>query len=320
MQTFIFRKAKSLDDATADYRFLAGGTTLIDLMKLEVETPRAVLDLNALPLNEVKTTKDGGLFVGALVKNAALAQNDLVKRNYAVLSQAILAGASPQLRNKATTSGNLLQRTRCVYFRDNTKPCNKREPKSGCPAIDGHNRNLAILGTSDACIATNPSDMNVAMMALDAKIHLQNGKLRRDVEIKDFYLLPGTTPEKEHALVPGDLITGVTLPPLPAGTKSAYLKLRDRASYEFALASAAVIITLKNGVINQARIAMGGIGAIPWRMFDAEKLLQGKAPQDSLFKEAGEVALRTAKPHSENGFKVELAKRCLVQALKSTVS
>ena len=261
----------------ADVRFLAGGTTLIDLMKLNVETPARVLDINRLPLDKIEATPDGGLKIGATVRNSDLAHHPTVQRDYAVLSQAILAGASAQLRNMATTAGNLLQRTRCVYFRDTAMPCNKREPGTGCPAITGSNRTLAILGTSEHCIATNPSDMCVAMAALEATIHVQGPKGTRAIPIGDFHLLPGNTPHRETVLEPGDLITHVTLPPPIAGSKQVYLKLRDRASYEFALASAAVVITIAGGNVTRARIALGGVGTKPWRSPEAEAALVGQA-------------------------------------------
>src|SRR5438046_327733 len=260
----------------ADVRFVAGGTTLLDLMKLNVETPARVLDINRLPLDKIEATSDGGLKIGATVRNSDLANHPMVQRDYAVLSQAILQGASAQLRNMATTAGNLLQRTRCVYFRDTAMPCNKRDPGSGCPAITGMNRNLAILGTSENCIATNPSDMCVAMAALEATIHIQGPKGSRAVPIADFHLLPRSTPNRETVLEPGDLITHVTLPPPIAGSKQLYLKLRDRASYEFALASAAVVIALAGGKVTRARIALGGVGTKPWRSPEAEAALAGQ--------------------------------------------
>src|SRR5580693_224393 len=228
----------------ADVRFIAGGTTLLDLMKLNVETPVQLIDINRLPLDKVEATPDGGLKVGATVRNSDLAHHPTVQRDYSVLSQAILNGASAQLRNMATTAGNLLQRTRCMYFRDTAMPCNKREPGSGCPAIAGSNRMLAVLGTSEHCIATNPSDMCVAMAALEATIHVEGPKGSREIAFGDFHLLPGSTPNRETVLEPGDLVTHVTLPPPRSGSKQVYLKLRDRASYEFALASAAVVITV----------------------------------------------------------------------------
>src|SRR5882724_8047402 len=242
----------------AEIRFVGGGTTLLDLMKLNVETPARVLDINRLPLDKIEATPDSGLKIGATVRNSDLAHHPTVERDYAVLSQALLAGASAQLRNMATTAGNLLQRTRCVYFRDTAMPCNKREPGTGCPAITGSNRTLAVLGTSEHCIATNPSDMCVAMAALEATIHVQGDRDTRAILIGDFHLLPGNAPTRETVLEPGDLITHVTLPPPVAGSRQVYLKLRDRASYEFALASAAVVITVSGGKVTRARVALGG--------------------------------------------------------------
>jgi xanthine dehydrogenase YagS FAD-binding subunit len=300
----------------ADVRFLAGGTTLVDLMKLNVETPGQVLDINRLPLDEIEAAADGGLKIGATVRNSALAHHPTVQRDYAVLSQAILSGASAQLRNMATTAGNLLQRTRCVYFRDTAMPCNKREPGSGCPAITGANRTLAVLGTSDHCVATNPSDMCVAMAALEATIHVLGPRGTRAIPIGDFHLLPGNTPNRETVLEPGDLITHVTLPPPVARSKQVYLKLRDRASYEFALASAAVVITVAGGNVTLARVALGGVGTKPWRSPEAEVALVGQAANEANFRKAAEAAMRDAKPQSENRFKIELARRCLAHALK----
>lgn len=299
----------------ADVRFVAGGTTLLDLMKLNVETPARLLDVNRLPLDEIETAADGGLEIGATVRNADLAQHPAVMRDYSVLSQALLAGASAQLRNMATTAGNLLQRTRCMYFRDTAMPCNKRQPGTGCPAITGNNRGLAILGTSDRCIATNPSDMCVALAALEATIHVQGQRGTRAIPIGDFHLLPGTTPERETVLEPGDLVTRVTLPPPRAGSRHIYLKLRDRASYEFALASAAVVITIAGGTVTHARIALGGVGTKPWRSPEAESALVGQPADANSFRAAAETALHEARPQSENGFKVELARRCLAHAL-----
>src|SRR5437762_1446515 len=300
----------------ADVRFVAGGTTLIDLMKLNVETPARLVDINRLPFDKVEPTPDGGLKIGATVRNSDLANHPKVLRDYAVLSQALLAGASAQLRNMATTAGNLLQRTRCMYFRDTAMPCNKREPGTGCPAITGSNRMLAILGTSEHCIATNPSDMCVAMAALEATIHVQSSNGARAIPFGEFHLLPGSTPNRETVLEPGDLITYVTLPPPVEGSRQVYLKLRDRASYEFALASAAVVITITGGKVARARIALGGVGTKPWRSAEAEAALVNQAANEANFRKAAEAALRDAKPHSENGFKIELAKRCLTHALK----
>jgi len=304
----------------ADVRFLAGGTTLLDLMKLNVETPARLVDINRLPLDKVERMPDGGLKIGATARNSDLAHHPIVRRDYAVLSQAILAGASAQLRNMATTAGNLLQRTRCMYFRDTAMACNKREPGTGCPAITGSNRTLAVLGTSQNCIATNPSDMNVAMAALEATVHVQGAKGPRAVPLGEFHLLPGSTPERETVLEPGDLITHVTLPPPIAGSKQVYLKLRDRASYEFALASAAVVITVAGGKVTWARVALGGVGTKPWRSPEAEAALIGQIANATSFRAAAEAAMRDAKPRSENAFKIELAKRCLTHALQTAAT
>ena len=300
----------------AEIRFIAGGTTLIDLMKLNVEQPENLVDVNRLALDKVEATPDGGLTIGATVRNSELAWHPLVRKNYRVLSEAILSGATAQIRNMATTAGNLLQRTRCVYFRDPAMPCNKRQPGSGCGAINGFNRNLAILGTSEQCIATNPSDMNVAMAALEATIHVRGTKGERAIPIGDFHVLPGNTPQRETVLEPGDLITHVTLPPPAPGNRSLYLKLRDRMSYEFALASAAVVITAANGTITRARIAMGGVGTKPWRSTEAEAELADQPATEATFRKAADAAVRDAKAQSQNGFKIELTKRCLVHALK----
>jgi xanthine dehydrogenase YagS FAD-binding subunit len=301
--------------AGAHAKFVAGGTTLIDLMKLDVETPSVVVDINRLPLADVARTADGGLKIGALARNSDVAHHPEVARDYAVLSEALLSGASVQLRNMATTGGNLLQRTRCVYFRDTASACNKREPGSGCAAIGGFNRNLAILGTSEHCIASNPSDQNVALTALEATVQITGPGGERSVPIGEFYLLPGDTPERETVVQPGELITSVTLPPRTSGATSTYLKLRDRASYEFALASAAVVVTVEAGVMSRVRFALGGVGTKPWRNPAAETALEGKAPSGEAFAAAAQIVLAEARPQSHNGFKVELAKRCLVHAL-----
>ena len=299
----------------APIRFLAGGTTLLDLMKLDVERPAQVIDIHRLPLDRVEAIDGGGITIGATVRNSDLANHPLIKSHYPVLSQALLSGASAQLRNMATTGGNLLQRTRCVYFRDAATPCNKREPGTGCSAIDGFNRNLAILGTSEHCIATNPSDMNVAMTALEATIHVEGAQGKRDIAIDDFFLLPGSTPERETSLKPGELITHVTLPAAVPGNRMVYLKLRDRASYEFALASAAVVIKVSAGKIDHIRIALGGVGVRPWRSREAEAQLLGRTSDATAFRAASEAALQSARVQSQNGFKVELAKRCIQHAL-----
>jgi xanthine dehydrogenase YagS FAD-binding subunit len=319
---FRFSKASSVSEAIANValpgaKFVAGGTTLVDLMKLYVERPNALVDINSLPLDQIETQPSGGLKIGALVRNSDLAHDAQVQKLYPVLSQALLSGASPQLRNMATTGGNLLQRTRCYYFRDTSYACNKRQPRSGCPALDGYNRIHAVLGTSDQCIATHPSDMAVAMMALGATIVVAGANGERTIPIDKFYLLPGRTPERENVLDHGEMITHVTLPALPGSAKSHYLKRRDRAAYEFALASAAVIVDLDGGKIRKAQVAMGGVGTIPWRLPEAEHELHGRAADEHVFRRAAEIALRGAKGHGDNDFKIELAKRTLVRALKN---
>lgn len=327
MDSFTFTQPTTIDQAVqaavksstaqqgAQVRFVAGGTTLIDLMKLNVERPREVVDINGLPLDRIEPSPTGGLVIGALARNSDVAHHPSVQRDYPVLSQALLSGASPQLRNMATTAGNLLQRTRCVYFRDIVHPCNKREPGTGCSAVDGHNRMLAILGTSKDCIASNPSDQNVALTALEATIQIEGPKGKRSVPILDFYLVPGSTPDRENVLEPGEIITSVTLPSPVAGTNSTYLKLRDRAAYEFALVSAAIVMKVSGGKIQHIRVALGGVGTKPWRSFEAERALEGRAADRASFVKAAEAALKDARPASENAFKVELSRRCIVRAL-----
>jgi len=320
METFTYTRATGVQQAIqaagqSQARFIAGGTTLLDLMKLNVERPSQLVDINRLPLDQVEKLPDGRLRIGATVRNSDLAHHPTVVSDYAVLSQALLAGASAQLRNMATTGGNLLQRTRCMYFRNEAMACNKRTPGSGCSAIEGDNRTLAILGTSKDCIATNPSDMNVALTALEATIHIQGAKGERDVAIGDFFLVPGNTPQRETVLEPGELITFVTLPAPKAGSKQIYLKLRDRASYEFALSSAAIVAVVNGGKLDFVRVALGGVGTKPWRSLEAERVLHGKTADEKVFRQAAEAALHGAQPQSENGFKVQLAKRCITHAL-----
>jgi xanthine dehydrogenase YagS FAD-binding subunit len=301
----------------AEVRFIAGGTTLVDLMKLRAETPNHLVDVNRLPLDKIEVLPSGGMRIGATVRNSTLAHHAIVQRDYSVLSQAILSGASTQIRNMATTAGNILQRTRCVYFRDPAMPCNKREPGTGCPAITGHNRMMAILGVSEDCIASNPSDMCVALAALDATVHIERANGVVTVPFTDFHLLPGDSPERENVLQPGDLITHIELPSPLRGSKQLYLKLRDRASYEFALASAAVVLKVADGKIESARIALGGVGTKPWRAPEAEAAMVGKPATEATYEAAAQAALRGAKPRSQNGFKVELAKRCIIHALRT---
>ena len=321
MQAFHYQKIHDIPGAitsgTAPHsKFVAGGTTLIDLMKLNVERPTTLVDINLLALDKIEKMPDGGVRIGAMVRNSDLAHDATIQQEYPVLSQALLSGASPQLRNMATTGGNLLQRTRCYYFRDTAYACNKREPGSGCAALDGFNRIHAVLGTSEHCIATHPSDMAVAMMALEATVHIRGPKGERSVPLNEFYFVPGSTPNRENVLVAGDLITHVTLPALDSGTRSYYLKRRDRASYEFALASAAVVVQMQSSRMQRVRIALGGVGTKPWRSMEAEKALEGQDANEASFNAAADAALRNAKPLRDNAFKVELAKRTLRRALK----
>jgi xanthine dehydrogenase YagS FAD-binding subunit len=319
MDVFRYSQARTVDGALrAGGTFLAGGTTLVDLMKLNVLQPQSVVDINGLPLDRVEALPGGGLRVGALVRNSDLANHETVKKNYTVLSEALLSGASPQLRNMATTGGNLLQKTRCYYYRDVNYACNKRQPGSGCAALDGFNRIHAVLGGSEHCVATNPSDMAVAMMALEATVHTQGSKGERSIALDEFYLVPGSTPDRENVLAPGELITQVTLPALASGTRSVYLKLRDRQQYEFALASAAVVIQVSGGNIQRARIAFGGVGTKPWRSREAEKALEGQQAGTEVFRRAADAAMADAKPLKYNAFKIELAKRALVRTLEET--
>jgi len=309
------RRAKTAQQG-ADIRYIAGGTTLVDLMKLDVERPQTLIDITRLPLTEIEAAPGGGVEIGAMVRNSDLAHHPLVQRDYPVLSEALLSGASAQLRNKATTSGNLLQRTRCMYFRDVAMPCNKREPGSGCGAITGINRTMAILGGSEHCVATNPSDMNVALVALEAVVRIHGAAGSRDIPIADFHLPPGATPQRETVLQPGDLVTHIVLPAAAPGSRSTYLKLRDRASYEFALVSAAVVATVEAGRIQRVRIALGGVGTTPWRLMDAERRLTGMPATPDSYQRIAAAALKDARPLSQNGFKVALAQRCLVHALR----
>jgi|SRR5438105_4145609 len=309
------RGARAAAAAVAGARYLAGGTTLVDLMKLHVERPPAIVDINALPLTEISALPDGGVRVGAMVRNSDMAHHDLIRSRYPMLSQAILAGASAQVRNMATTGGNLLQRTRCYYFRDTSAACNKREPGSGCSALDGYNRMHALLGTSEHCIATHASDMCVALAALDAVVHLVGPRGERSVPLNDFHLTPRDHPERETVIEAGELITAVDLPALPFGARSTYVKVRDRASYAFALASAAVALDIRDRAIRDARIALGGVATKPWRALDAERALVGRPPDGSSFRAAADAALAGAVPRAHNRFKIELAKRTLVRAL-----
>jgi xanthine dehydrogenase YagS FAD-binding subunit len=321
MRAFTYERADNIAAAARAVaaqpgaKFIAGGTNLLDLMKLEVETPTHLVDVNRLPLAATEETAEGGLRIGALVRNSDLAADPRVRKNYGVLSRALLSGASGQLRNKATTAGNLLQRTRCYYFYDTSKPCNKREPGSGCSAISGFNRIHAVVGASDHCIATHPSDMAVAMQALDARVEtvMADGSAQT-IPLVDFYRLPGNTPQIETSLESGQIITAVTLPPPPQGTQI-YRKVRDRASYAFALASVAAVVDTAGGKIRGARLAFGGIAPKPWRVAEAEQLLEGSTPNDAAFTRAADAVVAGGHGYGHNDFKLPLVKRTLSAVL-----
>ncbi len=318
MRTFTYKVPSSIRQATSDFGqssdFLAGGTTLIDLMKLEVMTPSQLVDINRLPMRGIELASDG-LRIGALEKMSDVAENQEVVANYPVISQALLKSASAQLRNMASMGGNLLQRTRCGYFRDVSTPCNKRQPGSGCPAIDGWNRTHAILGTSSSCVATHPSDLAVALVALDASILLQSGNNDRLVKLDDFYRVPGDTPDRENQLNPGELITEIRVPRLPWARRSAYLKIRDRESYEFALTSVAVALQVDANNVRDARVAVGGVGTKPWNLPKVRDALIGRPLNQQTFEAAAKLATEGAEPLRHNAFKVELAQRTIVRAL-----
>ena len=316
MKPFRYERASGIASACASAaqpaaKFIAGGTNLVDLMKLEIEAPSHLVDINALPLGGIEETPEHGLRIGALVTNSSVAADMNVRRKYPLLSQAILAGASGQLRNKATTGGNLLQRTRCPYFYDTTKPCNKRAPGSGCAALHGLNRMNAVLGVSDNCIAANPSDMGVAMAALDASVEtVASDGATRTIPIDTLYRVPGDTPNIETVLQPGELIRSVVLPPPPPG-QQIYRKVRERASYEFALVSVAAIVAHDNNRIQSARIAFGGLSYKPWRSAEAESALSGATLTRQSYDAAGTAALRNARGYGYNDFKIPLARRTL---------
>jgi len=321
MQPFAYVRADRVDEAIAaageDARFLAGGTNLVDLMKSEVERPRRVVDISRLPLDGIVETEAGGVRIGALLPNADCAIHPLVRRRYPLLSQALLSGASPQLRNMATTGGNLLQRTRCYYFMDTAFPaCNKRAPGSGCAAREGRNRIHAILGASEQCIATHPSDMAVALAALDAVVEVRGPRGTRRIAIDGFHRLPGTTPQRDTNLEAGELVTAVELPPDRLAAASHYLKVRDRASYAFALVSVAAALDVQDGTIRDARIALGGVAHKPWRAREAEAALRGARPGAEAFRAAGAASVAGARAYRDNAFKVELAQRAVARALE----
>lgn len=320
MRPFDYIRAESETDATreagqAATTFIAGGTNLLDLMKLEVMAPDRLVDINRLDLHSIEETAEGGLRIGALVTNSDLAADARVRKGWPVLSRALLAGASGQLRNKATTGGNLLQRTRCYYFYDTSAPCNKREPGTGCSAMEGANRMHAILGWSEHCIATHPSDMAVAMRVLDAQVEcMDEDGATRSIPIADLHRLPGDRPDLETVLKPGELITHVTLP-APSGGRQVYRKVRDRASYAFALVSVAAIVRMEGGKIAEARLAFGGLAHKPWRDEAVDELLTGEAPSEALFDKAADTLLAEAQGQGGNDFKIDLAKRTLKAVL-----
>ena len=319
MNPFTYSRPASVSEAVmqsgAATRFIAGGTNLLDLMKENVTQPEHLIDITGLPLNSVTETATGGLMIGALVSNADLAWHPLIEERYSLLSQAILAGASPQLRNMASTGGNLLQRTRCYYFYDSTVPCNKREPGTGCPARTGLNRIHAILGASDACVATHPSDMCVALAALDAVVHVEGRAGKRSIEFADFHRLPGDTPQHDNQLAEGELITAVELPAPGFAGQGRYLKIRDRASYAFALISVAASLQLDGDVIRDARLALGGVAHKPWRDKVIEQMLIGKPVSRENFAAAADALLADAEPLEHNAFKIKLARRAIIRAL-----
>ena len=320
MQPFAYQRAATPEAAVAahggqpDARYIAGGTNLLDLMKLQIEAPARLVDISRLPLTGIEDSAGGGLRIGALTDNTALAAHPAVRRRYPVLAEAILAGASGQLRNKASTGGNFMQRTRCGYFYDVARPCNKRQPGSGCGAIGGHNRIHAVLGATEHCIATHPSDMAVAMQALDAVLHVQGANGPRTVPVDALYRPPGDTPQLEYTLEPGELITAVELPPAPAG-RMRYRKVRDRASYAFALVSVAAVLDVRNGQVAGARIALGGVAHKPWRARAAEAALLGQPATERMFLAAADAELAPARGWGGNDFKLPLARRVIARTL-----
>ncbi|MGW3352760.1 FAD binding domain-containing protein [Nonomuraea rubra] len=321
MREFAYVRAASVAEAVGlegPVTYLAGGTNLFDLMREEVERPERVVDISRLPLSAVEDLPDGGLRLGALARNAHVAADDRVRRRYPVLARALLNGASPQLRNRATVGGNLLQRTRCRYFYDLGAACGKRSPGAGCDALDGLNRGHAVLGASGSCVAVHPSDMCVALAALGATVNLTGPGGDRSVPVADFHLLPGETPDVETVLRAGELVTSVDLPPWPH-VRGTYVKVRDRASYAFALVSAAVLLHVENGRIATARIALGGVAPKPWRAYAAEELLAGAPPDERIFAEAARAAVAGARPLGHNAFKIELAARLVRRTLVELV-
>ncbi|CAL9644201.1 Aldehyde oxidoreductase FAD-binding subunit PaoB [Streptomyces sp. enrichment culture] len=321
MREFGYQRADDVPGAVAllaadpDARYLGGGTNLVDLMKTGVERPGLLVDVRELPLDGIESTPDGGLRIGATVTNSDLAAHPEVRRRYPALSQAVLAGASGQLRNMATVGGNLLQRTRCGYFTDTARPCNKRVPGSGCSALGGEHHNHAVLGASDHCVATHPSDMGVALAAFDAVVSYETAEGPGELPLADFYLPVGDTPHRETALPPGALITGVTLPPAPVAARSRYRKVRERASYAFAIGSVAAALDVHDGVVREARLAFGAVASRPWRAHAAERALTGAPADAETFAAAADAELAAARPLPHNGYKVTLMRNLVVAVL-----
>jgi xanthine dehydrogenase YagS FAD-binding subunit len=318
MRSFTYESPSSVEEANsigiANSAFIAGGTTMIDLMKLEVLTPSQLLDVNSLPMRGIEVSPDG-LRIGALERMSDVAVHPDVVANYPAIAQALLKSASPQIRNMASMGGNLLQRTRCGYFRDLATPCNKREPGTGCSALNGENRGHAIFGTSEFCVAVHPSDLAVALVAFDAEVRIQGKSANRSVKLDDFYYLPGNTPEKENDLRPGELITEIHVPALPWARKSAYLKIRDRDSYEFALTSAAVALDIDGNEIRDARVAVGGVGTKPWKLPSVSEALKGKSLSREAITSAAALAGAGARPLKNNRYKIDLVQRTVARAL-----
>ncbi len=321
MRPYSYSRANDASGAVAalaespNAKFLAGGTNLVDLMKLGVETPDMLVDVRRLSSDQIEELPDGTVRIGAAVPNSDLAADRTIRSRYPMLAEALLAGASGQLRNLATTGGNLLQRTRCVYFQDVTTPCNKREPGSGCSAIEGHHKNHAILGASENCIATHPSDMAVAMAALDAIVQVQGPNGEREIPIEELHRLPGDNPDRDTILEHGDLITAIDLPPLGFAANSKYRKVRERASYAFALVSVAAALDVEDGVVRDARIALGGVAHKPWRATKAEEALRDEPVNEANFRAAAEIELADAQPLPGNAFKVPLARNVITRTL-----
>ncbi len=321
MNNFSYTRATSVKEAVqwarSDHQavFIAGGTNLVDRLKVFLDEPSQLIDISRLDLKQIETMADGSLYLGALASNSAVADHPVVRRDYSMLSRAILSGASQQIRNMATVGGNLLQRTRCPYYYDTAFACNKREPGTGCPAVTGINRTHAILGATDQCIAVHPSDMCVPLAALAAVVEVQGPSGKRQIPFADFHRLPGNTPQQDTNLESGELITAVIVPPISFARSGVYLKLRDRASYAFALVSVAAVVEVVGDRIQSARLALGGVAHKPWRSLEAEEFLKGKSAEAAVFQQAADIALQGAKPLPHNGFKVNLAKRAIKRAL-----